>query len=46
MLLMHIGTDPARSDKFYRHLPALIRELRRKGYGFVRIDELLGSSAG
>jgi peptidoglycan/xylan/chitin deacetylase (PgdA/CDA1 family) len=46
MLLMHIGTDPARSDKFYRHLPALIRELRRKGYGFVRIDELLGASAG
>ncbi len=46
ILLMHIGTDPARSDKFYRHLPALIRELRRKGYGFVRIDELLGASAG
>ncbi len=41
ILLLHIGTDPRRKDKFYFQLPGLIRELRRRGYGFVKIDELL-----
>ncbi|HNS72528.1 MAG TPA: polysaccharide deacetylase family protein [bacterium] len=41
ILLIHIGTDPRRSDKFYLHLGALIDALRGKGYTFVRIDQLL-----
>ena len=34
ILLMHIGTDPKRTDKFYRKLPGLINYLRSKGYQF------------
>ena len=41
ILLIHIGTDPGRTDKFYYLLPELISELKGKGYRFVRIDELL-----
>lgn len=41
ILLIHIGTDPRRTDKFYHHLPDLIEELKKRGYQFVRIDELL-----
>lgn len=41
LLLVHIGTDPERTDKFYLRLGDLIKELRRRGYSFARIDELL-----
>jgi len=41
ILLVHIGTDPRRTDKFYKRLPELINELKERGYEFVRIDELL-----
>lgn len=41
ILLVHIGTDPRRTDKFYNLLPDLITELKSMGYQFVRIDELL-----
>ncbi|HKH62730.1 MAG TPA: polysaccharide deacetylase family protein [Flavitalea sp.] len=41
ILLVHIGTDPRRKDKFYEYLPDLIRELKSKQYHFVRINELL-----
>jgi endoglucanase len=41
ILLVHIGTDPRRTDKFYNYLPGLINELKNRGYHFVRIDELL-----
>lgn len=41
ILLIHIGTDPRRTDKFYFYLPELIKELKNRGYRFVRIDELL-----
>ncbi len=41
ILLVHIGTDPARTDKLYLRLGALLDELSRRGYSFVRIDELL-----
>lgn len=44
ILLIHIGTDPERTDKFYLRLSDLIRELKKRGYGFVRIDELLHSN--
>jgi endoglucanase len=41
MLLIHPGTEDSRTEKFYRRLPRLIRELKAKGYSFVRVDELL-----
>lgn len=41
ILLLHIGTNPARTDKFYHQLPALVQTLRRKGYMFITINELL-----
>lgn len=41
ILLVHIGTDPRRKDKFYYYLPKLIREFKGRGYSFVRINKLL-----
>jgi peptidoglycan/xylan/chitin deacetylase (PgdA/CDA1 family) len=41
ILLIHIGTDPRRADKFYLYLSELIKELKSRGYRFVRINELL-----
>jgi endoglucanase len=41
ILLVHIGTDPRRKDKFYYMLPDLLSDLQKKGYSFVRIDEML-----
>lgn len=41
ILLVHIGTHPERTDKFYHRLPQLIGELKQKGYSFVRVDDLL-----
>ncbi len=40
LLLLHIGTDPDRADKFYLHLEALIGELRERGYRLVTLQEL------
>ena len=44
ILLIHIGTDPRRKDKFYRHLPELVTALQAKGYQFVTIDKMLAST--
>ena len=41
ILLMHIGTDPKRINKFYYRLPQLIELLKKKGYQLVPVDELL-----
>lgn len=41
ILLLHIGTDPKRTDKFYHQLPKLIEVLKAKGYQLKRIDQLL-----
>jgi peptidoglycan/xylan/chitin deacetylase (PgdA/CDA1 family) len=41
ILLIHIGTDPERTDKLYLKLEDLLTELERRGYSLVRIDELL-----
>lgn len=41
ILLMHIGTDPKRTDKFYYKLPQLLKWMKAKGYDLVRVDELL-----
>lgn len=41
MLLIHIGTDPNRTDKFYMRLNELINNLNSKRYKFLKVDELL-----
>lgn len=41
ILLLHIGTDSRRKDKFYQRLPELIEFLKKEGYNMVKIDELL-----
>lgn len=41
MLLLHIGTDPRRTDKFYHRLDELLEQLKGKGYRFVRLEEVL-----
>ena len=43
ILLMHIGTDRKRTDKFYHRLPELIKFLRAKGYQFQTVDNMLKS---
>jgi peptidoglycan/xylan/chitin deacetylase (PgdA/CDA1 family) len=41
ILLLHIGTDPRRKDKFYHLLPHLIDELKGRNYELVTINKLL-----
>mgnify|MGYP001267562379 CR=1 FL=1 len=41
LLLLHIGTHPKRTDKFYYQLPSLVSFLKQKGYDFVKVDDLL-----
>lgn len=41
ILLLHIGSDPRRTDKFYCKLETLLQFLTQQGYRCVRIDELL-----
>lgn len=41
ILLLHIGTAPERSDKFYQRLDELIAVLKGRAYRFSRIDDLL-----
>jgi endoglucanase len=41
ILLMHIGTNARRTDKFYHRLPELVQWLKQRGYALVRVDELL-----
>ena len=45
ILLLHIGTDEARRDKFYYFLPLLIQELKAMGYTFVLPEKLPGLNA-
>jgi peptidoglycan/xylan/chitin deacetylase (PgdA/CDA1 family) len=46
MLLLHVGAGPGRRDKFHARFPELMSELAKRGYQFVRVDELLGRSGG
>lgn len=41
MVLVHVGTDPRRTDKLFERLPMLIDTLRGRGYRFERVDRLL-----
>lgn len=40
-LMIHFGTDERRTDKFYDRLPRIIKELRKRGYRFVGVEEML-----
>jgi len=40
ILLLHLGTDPRRTDKFYFLLDSLIGELKSRGYRFPLLGEL------
>lgn len=43
LLLIHLGTDDLRTDKFYNgYLDKTIRTLKKKGYRFVPIREATG----
>ena len=35
IMLIHLGTEDGRTDKFYNHLPELIEQLKAKGYTFT-----------
>jgi endoglucanase len=41
MLLVHIGTDPKRTDKFYFKLSKIVRYLQSKNYRLQTVPELL-----
>ncbi|HKZ66187.1 MAG TPA: polysaccharide deacetylase family protein [Chitinophagaceae bacterium] len=41
ILLIHMGTDPKRTDKFYHKLPQLMKYLKTKGYQFQTVNQLL-----
>ena len=41
LLLMHLGAGPERKDKMHRRLGELLDVLQKRGYQFVRVDELL-----
>jgi len=41
LLLLHLGAGPTRTDKFHRRFGELLGELEKRGYHFVRVDELL-----
>ncbi len=42
LLLVHVGTGPGRSEKFFNRLSDLITHLEECGYGFMSVPELLG----
>jgi len=37
IILIHLGTHPDRSDKFYNSLDQIIKTLKKKGYSFSRL---------
>ncbi len=45
IMLIHMGTAPERTDKFYKRLGELVTWLQKKEYQLVRIDELLGEKS-
>lgn len=41
LLMIHLGTDSRRVEKFYDRLPDIISSLRSRGYRFVSLPDLL-----
>jgi peptidoglycan/xylan/chitin deacetylase (PgdA/CDA1 family) len=42
LLLVHLGTHPDRTDKFYNRLDKLIKTLKKRGYTFVPLLDATG----
>ena len=40
-ILMHMGTVPERTDKFYNWLDKIIKTLKSRGYQFVSVEDML-----
>lgn len=41
IILIHLGADTRRKDKFYNRLAEIIQTLKTRGYTFTRVDEIL-----
>lgn len=46
LLLLHLGSGPGRTDKMHPYVAPLLDELGKRGYEFVRVDELLHEALG
>ena len=46
LLMIHLGTDDRRVEKFYDRLPALIKALKKKNYTFVSLPTMLQGKMG
>jgi endoglucanase len=46
LLLLHLGAGPGRANKFHARFGELLDYLEGKGYGFVRVNELLEKGVG
>ncbi len=44
LLLLHVGSGPGRTDKMHPLVGDLVDELARRGYEFVRVDEMLAGA--
>lgn len=44
LLLLHLGAGPERTDRMDPLVGPLIAELQRRGYSFVRVDQLLAAA--
>ncbi len=44
ILLLHVGTDPKRTDKFYHRLPELLYHLDESGYRFLSLKSVLNGN--
>ncbi|HOW19100.1 MAG TPA: polysaccharide deacetylase family protein, partial [Phycisphaerae bacterium] len=44
LLLLHMGAGPGRTDKMHVLVGKLFDELARRGYEFVRVDEMLAAA--
>lgn len=41
IILVHLGVDPKRADKFYDHLGKMVVDLKEAGYEFNRLDKMI-----
>jgi len=44
LLLLHVGAGEGRTDKMHRYVAPLVDELTRRGYRFLRVDQLLAGA--
>jgi hypothetical protein len=44
LLLLHLGSGPGRMDKMHPYVGKLLDELKKRGYEFIRVDEMLAAA--